>query len=340
MKKNIGCFAIFEGMTMIEDLRSEFLGYLQRHVIVKEPAGLYDPVHYILALGGKRLRPLLTLMTTKMYGSPIELAMDAATAIEIFHNFTLLHDDIMDAANLRRGKPTVHKKWDVNTGILSGDAMMIMAYQFLNTYDQKTSKELHVLFSRTALEVCEGQQYDVDFENRDDVTIEEYLKMIQLKTSVLVGCALQMGAIIAGKDIGEQEKVYQYGIQLGMAFQLMDDYLDAFGNPETFGKEVGGDIRENKKTYLFLKSIEDKKYARELKVLFTLDDKQLTDKQIADKKIRAKELFQQSGGDQMTLQVIKDYTDKSLATIESLDITYENKEVLKKFSMDLMSRIS
>lgn len=327
-------------MTSIENLRSRFLEYLDSKIIHKKPSGLYDPVNYILELGGKRLRPLLTLMSTQMYGGKLEKAMDAAVAIEVFHNFTLLHDDIMDAAVLRRGKATVHEKWDVNTGILSGDAMMIMAYQCFLSYEPETFYALNKLFSKTALEVCEGQQYDVDFETRMDVTIEEYLLMIKLKTSVLVGCALQMGAIIAGKNVIEQQKIYDYGIQLGMAFQLMDDYLDAFGDPETFGKEVGGDIRENKKTYLYLKSIANEDFAGELKSLFDQDYRKLADDQIEAKKERAKQLFINSGGANRTLEAIKEYTDKALKTIESLEMDSENKFVLKKFSESLMSRIS
>lgn len=335
-----GSFVIFELMTSIENLRSRFLEYLDSKIIHKKPCGLYDPVNYILELGGKRLRPLLTLMSTQMYGGKLEKAMDAAVAIEVFHNFTLLHDDIMDAAVLRRGKATVHEKWDVNTGILSGDAMMIMAYQCFLSYEPETFYALNKLFSKTALEVCEGQQYDVDFETRMDVTIEEYLLMIKLKTSVLVGCALQMGAIIAGKNVIEQQKIYDYGIQLGMAFQLMDDYLDAFGDPETFGKEVGGDIRENKKTYLYLKSIANEDFAGELKSLFDQDYRKLADDQIEAKKERAKQLFINSGGANRTLEAIKEYTDKALKTIESLEMDSENKFVLKKFSESLMSRIS
>jgi len=340
MRSTNESLSIFEAMTSIEELRSQFLNYLEQSITNKQPSGLYDPVHYILELGGKRLRPLLTLMSAQMYGSSVEKALDAAVAIEVFHNFTLLHDDIMDAAALRRGKLTVHEKWDVNTGILSGDAMMIMAYQRFLSYDSETFFALNKLFSKTALEVCEGQQYDVDFETRSDVTVDEYLMMIKLKTSVLVGCALQMGAIIAGKEQKEQEKIYEYGIQLGMAFQLMDDYLDAFGDPETFGKEVGGDIRENKKTYLYLKSIDNDDFTLELKELFSHDYRNLTDQQIIDKKERAKELFMNSGGANRTLEAIKDYTNKALKSIESLDMEVENKAVLKKFSEELMSRIS
>ena len=327
-------------MTSIEKLRDQFLQFLDNNVQKTEPKGLYDPVHYILKLGGKRLRPLLTLMSTEMYGGAVNQGMEAAAAVEIFHNFTLLHDDIMDAAPLRRGQATVHEKWDVNTGILSGDAMMIMAYQYLNSYDAQQSLALNRLFSKTALEVCEGQQHDVDFEIRSDVTVDEYLNMIKLKTSVLVGCALQMGAIIAGKDEPEQKKIYNYGVQLGMAFQLMDDFLDAYGDPETFGKEVGGDIRENKKTYLYLKSIDNDDFASELKSLFAQDFKNQTEEEIAGKKYRAKELFTQSGGANRTLEAIKDYTDKAMESIESLDVSTEDKAVLKRFSENLMSRIS
>jgi len=324
----------------MEDLRQQFLDYLEQKISHQQPSGLYDPVHYILQLGGKRLRPLLTLMSTQMYGETVEKSLDAAVAIEVFHNFTLLHDDIMDAAALRRGQQTVHEKWNANTGILSGDAMMIMAYQCFLSYEPEMFYNLNQLFSKTALEVCEGQQYDVDFETRMDVTVDEYLLMIKLKTSVLVGCALQMGAIIAGKPKSEQEKIYAYGIQLGMAFQLMDDYLDAFGDPETFGKEVGGDIRENKKTYLYLKSIDNNDFVEELKELFSQDYRDLSGEQITLKKERVKELFVNSGGANRTLEAINEYTNKAMKTIDSLDMEETHKAVLKKFSEDLMSRIS
>ncbi len=327
-------------MIGIEQLRAQFLEHLKHTVHHSKPAGLYDPVQYILKLGGKRLRPLLTLMSAQMYGGKVEQAMDAAVAVEVFHNFTLLHDDIMDAADLRRGQATVHKKWDVNTGILSGDAMMIIAYQSFLSYNPQQFYDLNQLFSKTALEVCEGQQYDVDFETRTDVTVEEYLLMIKLKTSVLVGCALQMGAIVAGKSKSEQQKIYDYGIQLGMAFQLMDDYLDAFGDPETFGKEVGGDIRENKKTYLYLKAIDNTDFSGELQSLFQQDYRDLNEGQIEHKKERAKELFINSGGANRTLEAIQDYTEKALKTIDSLDMEANHKKVLKQFSEDLMSRIS
>lgn len=321
-------------------LRTQFLDALKSRITEKEPVSLYDPVHYILDLGGKRLRPLLTLMSAQMYGSTVEKAMDAAIAVEVFHNFTLLHDDIMDAADLRRSQETVHVKWDVNTGILSGDAMLIMAYRLFNSYDAQTFYDLNQVFSKTALEVCEGQQYDVDFETRDDVTIPEYINMIKLKTSVLVGCALQMGAIIAGVDQKEQELIYNYGINLGLAFQLMDDYLDAFGDPATFGKEVGGDIRENKKTYLYLKSLEDEGCATELKEWFAMDFNDMNEEQIETKKETVKVFFEESGGVAATQEAIKSYTDKALNTIEQLSISDDAKKQLTAFSIDLMGRVS
>lgn len=326
-------------MNQIDILKTSFLNYLESKITHKEPTGLYDPVHYILRLGGKRLRPVLTLMSTAMYEKPLETAMDAAVAVEVFHNFTLLHDDIMDAADLRRGQETVHKKWDLNTGILSGDAMLILAYKQLDSYEGATFKELVTLFSRTALEVCEGQQHDVDFETRDDVSVEEYLNMIKLKTSVLLGCALQMGAIIAGVDKKEQQLIYNYGIELGIAFQLMDDYLDAYGDPETFGKEVGGDIRENKKTYLYLKSMEDEGCATELKEWFAIDQSNLNDDAMEEKKETVTVLFDESGGARATLEAIKEYTNKALLTIEQLSISDDHKKQLTAFSLELMGRV-
>ena len=223
------------------------VAHLANKVTLKEPASLYEPIDYILTLGGKRLRPVLTLMSADFFGGNYKQALDASLAVEMFHNFSLVHDDIMDNAPLRGGHQTVHEKWDVNTGILSGDAMLILAYQLFETYEQKVFMQLAVLFSKTALEVCEGQQYDVDFETRNDVTISQYIKMIEYKTAVLIGASLQMGAIIAEASQSCQEKIYAFGKNLGIAFQLQDDYLDAFGNPLTFGKQVGGDIIANKK---------------------------------------------------------------------------------------------
>ena len=218
----------------------------------REPQGLYEPIGYTLAAGGKRVRPQLALLATKLFGGNEEDVLPAALALEVFHNFTLLHDDVMDKAQVRRGRPTVHVKWNANTAILSGDQMMIEAYKLLSQVPENKLATTLRLFNQMATEICEGQQYDVDFESREDVTIQEYMEMIRLKTSVLLATALRIGAYIAGATDEQQEQIYNYGIHLGLAFQIQDDMLDCYGDQATFGKAIGGDIAENKKTYLWL----------------------------------------------------------------------------------------
>ncbi|WP_142784868.1 polyprenyl synthetase family protein [Changchengzhania lutea] len=322
-------------MLSIENYRKQFVAYLDKYSTVKEPENLYLPIQYILKLGGKRLRPVLTLMTAEVFNSDYKIALNAALSIEVFHNFSLVHDDIMDAAPLRRGQETVHEKWDVNAGILSGDAMLIMAYQLFETYDSATFQQLAKLFSKTALEVCEGQQYDVDFETRDDVRVEEYLKMIEYKTAVLVGAAMKMGAIVAGASEDDQRNIYEFGKNLGIAFQLQDDYLDAFGDPETFGKQVGGDIIENKKTYLYLKALEfgSENETSQLLHLFSLNTNQVEDKIQTTKKI-----FVNSGSAEATKTAIAHYTMMAFSVLESLNISTDKKALLKNFGESLMNR--
>jgi len=301
----------------------------------QEPNNLYEPIRYILSLGGKRLRPVLTLMSAEVFDIDYQKALPAATAVEVFHNFSLIHDDIMDDAPLRRGNETVHEKWDINTGILSGDAMLILAYQYFETYEPKIFRELAKLFSKTALEVCEGQQYDVDFETRDDVTIPEYLKMIQYKTAVLVGAAMKMGAIVAEASEENACSIYNFGVNLGIAFQLQDDYLDVFGNLETFGKQVGGDIIENKKTYLYLKAMESASDNEkgQLLHLFSIHPDDNTDKINS-----VKEIFNQTGASAATQKAIGEYTFKALQTLEGINISNNKKEILKTFAENLMNR--
>lgn len=309
--------------------------YLQSQLAIKEPKNLYEPIHYILGLGGKRIRPVLTLMSAEIFGSSYQKALPAALAVEVFHNFSLVHDDIMDDAPLRRGNTTVHEKWNINTGILSGDAMLILAYQYFEKYEPFIFRDLAKLFSKTALEVCEGQQWDVDFESRIDVTIPEYLKMIEYKTAVLVAAAMKMGAIIAETSTENADLIYDFGLNLGIAFQLQDDYLDAFGDPKTFGKQVGGDIIENKKTYLYLKALEfaneiDK---QELVELFSI---QMEENEAKIAQVKA--IFLNSGAATATQKAIEAYTFKAFETLDKMNIDSEKKNILRVFGEGLMGR--
>jgi len=322
-------------MHSINQYREFIADYLESQYETKEPKNLYDPIHYILGLGGKRMRPVLTLMSAEVFDSDYKKALPAALAVEVFHNFSLIHDDIMDDAPLRRGNVTVHEKWDINTGILSGDAMLILAYQYFEKYEPSIFRELAKLFSKTALEVCEGQQWDVDFETRTDVSIPDYLKMIQYKTAVLVAAAMKMGAIIAETSEENANLIYDFGLNLGLAFQLQDDYLDAFGNPETFGKQVGGDIIENKKTYLYLKALEfaSKEQANKLTELFSIQPEDSSEKIVA-----VKEIFFASGAAQETQNAIQDFTFKAFDTLQNISIDDDKKEMLRTFGENLMGR--
>ena len=322
-------------MKAIEIYQKHFLSYLKDYNTERDPKNLYEPVQYILNLGGKRLRPILTLMTADCFGGDVNKALDAALAVEVFHNFSLVHDDIMDDAPLRRGQQTVHEKWDLNTGILSGDAMLIMAYQLFENYPPETFQNLLTLFSKTALEVCEGQQYDIDFETRNAVSIAEYLKMIEYKTAVLVAAAMKMGAIIAGASDEDQNRCYEFGKNLGIAFQLQDDYLDAFGNPETFGKQVGGDIIENKKTYLYLKALEfsSENDQQKLRHLFNATN---TDSKTKIELV--KQIFTTSGSAEATKKAITSYTKTAFEVLQALTISDKNKQILQDFGTQLMTR--
>lgn len=322
-------------MHAIHQYQEFFITYLESQKINKDPKNLYEPIDYILSLGGKRMRPVLTLLSAEVFDADYTKALPAAMAVEVFHNFSLVHDDIMDDAPLRRGKHTVHEKWNINTGILSGDAMLILAYQYFEQYEPIVFRDLAKLFSKTALEVCEGQQWDVDFETRADVTIPEYLKMIEYKTAVLVAAAMKMGAIIAATSVVNANLIYDFGLSLGLAFQLQDDYLDAFGDPETFGKQVGGDIIENKKTYLYLKAVEfsTPEKASALEKLFSL---QLEDN--SEKIETAKTVFNESGASKATQEAIEMYTFKAFETLEKMTISEEKKNILKTFGENLMGR--
>ena len=315
--------------------QKDFLEYLESKTWVREPRNLYEPIDYILQLGGKRIRPVLTLMAADIFSNDYKKAMPAALAVEVFHNFTLVHDDIMDDAPLRRGKETVHEKWDVSTGILSGDAMLILAYQYFENYEPVVFQKLAKLFSKTALEVCDGQQLDVDFETRNDVTINEYINMIRLKTSVLVAAALKMGAIVAKTNDENANLIYDFGLNLGLAFQLQDDYLDTFGDPETFGKQIAGDIIENKKTYLYLKCLEVANKQDKEKLKFFYNQK------LEENSIKINEvtrIFEVNDIPVLIKEQIESYTEKAFDTLSKMDIIENSKNSLKNFGLWLMNR--
>ncbi|SCD19829.1 Trans-Isoprenyl Diphosphate Synthases [Proteiniphilum saccharofermentans] len=300
-----------------------------------QPRTLFAPAEYILSLGGKRLRPLLTLMAADLFGKNPEEVLDAALAVEIFHNFSLVHDDLMDNADLRRGYPTVHKKWSENSAILSGDALVIEAYRYIAKVPVDVLPDILELFSTTAMEICEGQQYDMDFEQRLDVREEEYIEMIRLKTAVLIGCALKIGAIVAGAPVEDTDLLYEFGINIGLAFQLKDDLLDVYGNPETFGKKIGGDILCNKKTFLLircLKNASDRQRA-ELNRWLTATEYD------PDEKIKfVKNIYDELNLKFVVENLIEKYYLASLDCLSLINIPDDQKRDLISLSENLMYR--
>ena len=302
-----------------------------------EPANLYEPMTYILSLGGKRMRPTLCLMAAELFGLDKSGAISQALAVEIFHNFTLVHDDIMDEAPIRRGKTTVHKKWDQNIAILSGDAMFVKAYELLVDADPKLLPSLLKIFNRTAIEVCEGQQYDMDFEAREDVSIDEYLKMIELKTAVLLGGALQLGAIIAEAPVHDQELIYAFGKNIGLAFQLQDDILDVYADPEKFGKQVGGDIISNKKTFLLLKALElaDENQKEELNKWIDLPSGDFD----PEEKVNAvKLIFDALNVKDLAQTKMDEYFQVGMEALQKVNVSKDKKETLEELAEQLMVR--
>ena len=301
----------------------------------KAPQGLYAPVEYTLSLGGKRIRPALTLMACDLFSDDLEPAIKPALGIEIFHNFTLLHDDIMDKADIRRGKPTVHKKWNENTAILSGDVMQIAAYQLISETPLHNLKQVLDIFSNTAIEVCEGQQYDMEFESRETVLPDEYLEMIRLKTAVLLGCALYTGAVIGGAGESDARNLYEFGINLGLAFQLKDDLLDVYGDEASFGKKVGGDILCNKKTYLLIQA---KKLA-EGDVRSTLTGWLSHPNPDPENKIHSvTSIYNQLGVKKICEDTMSVYYEKAIAFLEKVSVESYKKQELRKLAEKLMFR--
>ncbi len=308
---------------------------LEKENFLREPKELYEPITYILTLGGKRIRPVMMLMTVDMYDGDIQQAIPAALGLEIFHNFSLVHDDIMDRAPLRRGKMTVHEKWNANTAILSGDTMLVKAYeQFLKLPDPLTKPALAV-FNLTATGVCEGQQLDMNFEERNDVTISEYLEMIRLKTAVLIGAAFRLGSLVAGAPESDQRKLFEFGIHTGLLFQLRDDLLDAYGDAEIFGKKQYGDIITNKKTYLYLKALEHLT-GREQRRFGELYANTTGDPAVKVKKVM--KYFDEAGVKKHTEDRIQEHYDMATMAFKSLDIPSDKKELLSNYTRRLMGR--
>ncbi len=299
---------------------------------LKDPENLYSPIEYTMEFGGKRIRPILLLISYQLFNDNIERAFSPAKAIEIFHNFTLLHDDIMDKAPLRRGKITVHKKWNNNIAILSGDVMMIHAYQLLTQVESKYLKTILNIFNKAAIEVCEGQQWDMDFESADDVLLIDYMKMIEFKTAVLLAASLKIGAVLADANDKDQNHLYEFGLNMGIAFQLKDDLLDVFGTSKLFGKKIGGDILANKKTFLYLKALQISDISTKLKL-----KKLYTSKDEYDTKVeKVKNIFLDLNIKKHTLDLMKAYYIKAMKHLDAIDS--DKKSPLIDFADKLMQR--
>ena len=303
----------------------------------RQPFGLYKPIRYVLSIGGKRVRPVLLLIAYNMYKDDVQTVLPSAVAVETYHNYTLLHDDVMDRAEVRRGKPCVHKVWNENTAILSGDSMLVMAYQLVAQCPSGCLKPVLDLFTATALEIGEGQQYDVDFEERMDVKAEEYIEMIRLKTSVLLACALKMGALQAGAPAEDCDLLYRFGESVGLAFQLQDDLLDVYGDFDTFGKRIGGDILCNKKTYMLIKALEGADETQRRQLEHWIDAKEYN----PDEKVAAvTSLYNEIGVRALCEDLINKYFDEARQVLDKVSLPAEKKEVLWQYALGLLGRNS
>lgn len=319
-------------MTGLEKLQKDFESYFQHRHFPTTPASLYNPLEEFLSNSGKRIRPVLCLLGNSLYGEIDEHAFHLAAAIELFHNFTLVHDDIMDKAPLRRGKPTVHALHGEPTALLGGDVMMVVVYDYIMRVPSQHLKKVLYLFNKTAKEVCEGQQLDMDFEKMQNVSLDEYMHMITLKTSVLLACSLQLGAILANASEDDQHHLYEFGKNLGIAFQIQDDYLDAFGDPSKFGKQVGGDIQSNKKTFLMIHALETAGLDQKKELLKLIADNP------GDKVERVLNIFKSCKIDTWSNQLKEDYLDRSLQHLEQINIPSQQKTSLIELAHYLINR--
>lgn len=322
-------------MLTATEIQEKVNAYIASLPYERKPKSLYDPIEYVLAAGGKRIRPSFVLMAYNLFHDDVNRILPVATALETYHNYTLLHDDLMDKADMRRGRPTVHKKWDDNTAILSGDTMLVLAYEHLAKCDTKYLKPALDLFTETALEVSEGQQFDMEFETRNDVAEEEYIEMIRLKTSVLLACALKMGAVVAGASDADANALYAFGEKVGLAFQLQDDLLDVYGDPKVFGKAIGGDITSNKKTFMLINAFNraDTGTRAELERWTTA-----TEFDPAEKIAAVTEIYNRLGINKLAEQRIKEYFEQSRQHLDELSVSDDRKAVLREYTERMMNR--
>ena len=319
-------------MQTFKELVTEFGNRFEISHFPKRPASLYEPGEYFLTFGGKRIRPVMCLMGNELFDNIIPDAYEVAMAIELFHNFTLIHDDIMDAAPLRRGMETVHMKYGTNTALLTGDVMMVRSYEYLNKINTQYLNRIMALFNQTAREVCEGQQLDIDFEKMENVSLETYIEMIGLKTSVLLAASLEMGAILGGASEGNCRHLYSFGKNLGIAFQIQDDYLDAFGNPEKFGKEIGGDIRQNKKTFLLIHALETANPNQKKSLQYLMKQNS------ADKVQQVLSIFKECGVDEWAKELKEKYLKTALQHLEDIAVMTIRKKPLAELAAYLIQR--
>ena len=318
-----------------EELLVKVNDFLDNLKYDRKPSGLYDPVKYVLSMGGKRIRPVLMLLSYGLFKDDVESVLMPACALETYHNYTLLHDDLMDNADMRRGHETVHRKWDANTAILSGDSMLVLAYERMAKCNPVYLSDVLYTFTETALEIGEGQQYDMEFETRNDVTENEYIEMIRLKTSVLLACAQKIGAILAGASKQDQDNLYKFGEQIGLAFQLQDDYLDVYGDPKVFGKKVGGDIICNKKTYMLINAYNraDAEQRRELQHWMEAETFN------SDEKVAAvTAIYNKVGVDKLAIEKIAYYFEESKKYLDAVQVSDERKAELRLYAQKMMHR--
>lgn len=322
-------------MKTADELLTQVNAFLDALPYERTPKSLYEPIRYVLSMGGKRIRPVLMLLGYNLYKEDTDKILMNAIALETYHNYTLLHDDLMDQADLRRGHETVHKKWDSNTAILSGDSMLVLAYERMAQCDSRHLADVLRLFTTTALEIGEGQQYDMEFETRDDVREEEYIEMIRLKTSVLLACALKIGAILAEAPVEDADNLYKFGEQIGLAFQLQDDYLDVYGDSKVFGKKIGGDITSNKKTFMLINAFSHANEAQRQELEKWVNAKFFD----REEKIAAvTRLYNEIGIDKMAQAKIAYYFEQSKKYLDAVQVPAERKEELQKYAQRMMKR--